>query len=417
VFLGVVLSVFISPASPGHRSRLDHATAPLVEDRQSLAAGEAVDEESARTPVPTVATQPGRGTSRAIRGGTSAVVSLAASLDPEVFHAPSFEKEARALAATLGIAETRDLRRLAADPRLTPTELVATAELLRHARGDPGPFDLPAPAMDAIRTAWQARSADPILAAGAVRALGAFGDARDRLDLLDIAAGESPPPIPSLAVGGLSAARGDAPALELARECLRDGTERRADVALAALSSVAASVGRRLSEGARARCAEMLLLALSRRSSTPGLAGSREQALDALAAAGARTPASLPTGSPARIAAALAVLDPDRAAKPLLCLLSDPDVGDAAWQSAVSTLKTMPMAAPELAALVDRAPQDDPRRALAAEALLRSGSDPFGRARSVLEATRDDGRGTLRERRRAARVLEGARPSAPRTPR
>lgn len=396
--------------------------APAAADRESpTGSGDAQDLEgeagsagrSPRSPgvtIESVPQDPVPMAASAVRRASDAIGSLVASLDMDVFHAGGFEVQARALAAELGPEETRELSALAADWNRPASDRVAAAELLRHSPTADG-WALSEPALAALRQAWQERSGEPILASAAVRALGAFGDTGDRRRMLDSVTPDAPASVGALACAGLSAARGDESALEIARGAFESQDGRRSDVALSALTSIASDKDYGLSAGARARCADVLLGALASRAAgrqqKERAASEQTEILPPLEFVG-RIDSAEEQAGPAcsvRILAALAAIDPERAASALLSSLADESTSDAASQSAASALAAIPTAVPELDAMLGRAQIDQRRRVLAAEALVRSGSDPFGRARSVLERTRDAGRGTLLERR-AARVLE-----------
>ena len=291
-----------------------------------------------------------------------AVVSLAASIDPTRFRAPSFEVEARALASELDAEDAQELALAAGDAGRPAAERVAAAEILRHL----APGELPAAGLATLRSAWLERAGDPVLAAASVRALGAFGDAADRAEML-ADAGE-------LSCAGLSAARGDEAALELVGALGEGADPRRAGIALAALTAIASASDAGLSDAARAGCARALL--------------------------------AIPQDvRPDRLLGAAAAFDPEIARAPLLAVIADAKAGGAAVQSAASALATMPEAEPGLRQLLRDEGLDTARRALAAEALLRLDADPWGEARSALERARDGASGTAVQGR-AARVLD-----------
>ena len=382
--LAVGLDVAIGPpvkSKPGTSSPTEKATTPasptLVDpeaaDRVPIGAELAAAAEPAETLPQELPADPVR----------RAVASLAASLDPEVFHGSGFETQARALAASIGPAQASELAALAADEGRTNAEVVAAAEILRHVPAPDG-FALPAPALARLRSAWEERGSDPVLASGAVRALAVFGDAVDRDAMIAQVTEQAPASVADLACAGLSAARGNEAADDLVRALSVSADARRSAVALSALTAVASAPDRDLSEEARARCAEALL----------------------------RMPEPRTPSETARYLAALSALDPGRAKAPLLAALSDPQGDAATRQSAASALATIPEAEPELLAMVRDGRQDESHRVLAAEVLLRRGADPWGEARSTLERVRDGRSGPAGERR-AARVLERAIDSEP----
>jgi hypothetical protein len=278
------------------------------------------------------------------------------------------------------------MRTLADDRTLTAAQQIAVAEILRHVSppseeaGSAEDLALPAPVLSALRTAWQERDEDPLLAAAAVRALSSLGDPDDRRAMLDALSPGAPSTVLGLACAGLSAARGDEAALEIAQAAGERRDPGSFDVALSALTAIATARDRGLSPEGRAKCAEIL----------HGVLAERE-------ARGERSP---------RLLSALAVLDPIRAEEPLIASLADARASDAAAQSAASVLATMPSATRELDAVIcdERIPQA--RRLLAAEASLRAGRSDSGAARRLLERLRDEGTGTALDRRRAARALE-----------
>jgi hypothetical protein len=313
------------------------------------------------------------------------VVELAAALDPEVFDPKSFEMQARAVAGSAGSECARRMRNLAGDTTLTAVQKIAVAEILRHVDpplGEAGSGEdlaLPAPLLGALRTAWQERDEDPLLAAAAVRALSSLGEPDDRRAMLDALSPGAPSSVLGLACAGLSAARGDEAALEIAQAAEERRDSKSFDVALSALTAMATAKDRRLSPEGRAQCAEILHRMLSERE-----------------ARGERPP---------RLLSALAVLDPIRAEESLLASLADARTSDAAAQSTASALAAMPSATRELDAVIcdERIPQA--RRVLAAEASLRAGGSDSDAARRLLERLRDEGTGTLLDRR-VARALE-----------
>jgi hypothetical protein len=178
-----------------------------------------------------------------------ALAAAAAGLESADFRQADFEQHARALAAGMRAETQAQLVLLAADARLAARERVACAEILRHCAGRA----LPETALGSLREAWAARETEPALASAAVRALGAFGSADDRHALLDQSVAGS-----ELALAGLSAARGDEAALELAVLAEQSTDPRRAEQALAALASIAASEDGGLTPRARAECAARL---------------------------------------------------------------------------------------------------------------------------------------------------------------
>ena len=206
-----------------------------------------------------------------------AVAGLSARLDPATFRPAEFESLARALASELGPDAQRELLLLAADARLAASGRVACAELLRHLAAS----SLPEPALASVREVWAGRERDPVLASAAVRALGAFGSAADRSALLELSLEGSQPQFASLALAGLSAARGDEAALELVAAAQLATDARRADLGLAALCSIAASASSGLSPWVRAQCADAIEHTLTGPQAT---GASRPRKLCALAA-------------------------------------------------------------------------------------------------------------------------------------
>jgi hypothetical protein len=162
---------------------------------------------------------------------------------------PQWVEGARAHAAALEPDAVATLARSAASSAAPPLERCAAAELLRHVPG----AALPAEALEFLRTSFAAREKEPLLALAAVRALAAFGAAEDRSQLFDAAVESS-----SLAMAGLACLRGDEAARELARIARETKDTSRAEVALAALASIAASDEGGLSPRARAECAAQL---------------------------------------------------------------------------------------------------------------------------------------------------------------
>jgi len=203
----------------------------------------------------------------------TAAAGLAADLDPASFRLDEFEMHARALADGLGKEAQAELFALAADPRRQVGERVACAEILRHSPG----AALPEPALQLLRESWKARELDPVLAAAAVRALGAFGDATDRSTLLETNAESS-----ALALAGLSAARGDEAALELSAAAAGNLDARRTTVGLAALCAIAANADSGLSLSVRAQCADSIELSLRDEKAPPETRARRICALAAL---------------------------------------------------------------------------------------------------------------------------------------
>jgi len=179
----------------------------------------------------------------------TALTGLAGDLDPAAFRLGEFEMHARAIASGLGAEGRAELLALAVDSRLQARERIACAEILRHIP-DAG---LPASTLQLLRESWNERERDPVLAAAAVRALGAFGDASDRSALLDAS-----PETNALALAGLSAARGDDAALELSAVAAGNLDARRAMAGLAALCAIAASPDSGLSPAVRAQCADSI---------------------------------------------------------------------------------------------------------------------------------------------------------------
>jgi hypothetical protein len=331
--------------------------------------------------------------SRAQAEAERAVASLAAAIDPELFRAPAYEQQAAAIASDLasgaGALAADELAHVAADCGRSPRERVAAAAILRHAvRPDDSREGaaLPEAALGALRSAWEGRGEDPVLAAAAVSALGAFGDSFDRRAMLADVARENASA--SLARTGLAAARGDDAVLELAGAAAAEASGPVAGVVAGALTSIAGASGPELSPDARARGAQILLAALANRPATDG----------------ASTAADPVRG---RLLAALAALDPERAVEPLLGALRDGASDPALVQCAASALRTIPAASADLAAIAADARVDRGRRTAAAEAVLRSGSDDCASARSALESVRDS-TGSPALARRAARALERA---------
>ena len=208
---------------------------------------ESCDAPAVREPSPQVAPEPaGLRPAELARRALAAAAENLASSD---FRAADFEQRARAIAAGMRAESVAQLVLLAADARLTVRERVACAEILRHCAGRA----LPEAALASLREAWAARETEPALASAAVRALGAFGSADDRHALLEQGVAGS-----QLALAGLSAARGDEAALELAVLAEQSTDPRRAELALAALASIAASAEGGLTPRARAECAARL---------------------------------------------------------------------------------------------------------------------------------------------------------------
>jgi len=170
------------------------------------------------------------------------------------FRPADFEQQARTIAAGMRAETQAQLVLLAADAQLAARERVACAEILRHS----ALRALPEPALGSVREAWGARQSDPALASAAVRALGAFGSADDRRALLEQSLDGSEAGFAALALAGLSAARGDEAALELAALARETPDARRAELALAALASIAVSEEGGLTPRARAECAAQL---------------------------------------------------------------------------------------------------------------------------------------------------------------
>jgi hypothetical protein len=191
---------------------------------------------------------------RAARPSPALLAQAAARALTEVQDGPGRELEARARAAQLDLEGQQELARIAGNARSEVHERLAAAELLRHVPG----ASLPPAALALLRGSWAARETDARLAAAAARALGRFGDAQDRRALLDASAASS-----GIALAGLSAARGDAAALELAAVARDETDARRSEIALAALATIAAAQDGALSPGARSECAAALERAFS----------------------------------------------------------------------------------------------------------------------------------------------------------
>jgi len=274
---------------------------------------------------------------------------LAAAIDPEIFRVATFDVQARAIGRTLDPETARDLARLAADAGVPAAERVAAAAVLRGAPGQPSA--LPGAAVGFLRDAWTARESDPTLAAAAVGSLAAFGNREDRRALLYESATSSSSA--ALARAGLSAARGDDAALEIAAAAADERDPRRAEIAVSALTAIASSDDRELTEMGRSRCAEALARALAAKT-----------AKDA---------------SSARLLSALAALDPRKAERPLLAAIADASTSDAGAQSAASALAAGSSTATNVRADLERLRDDarlsDRRRTLVAATLLRSSPD------------------------------------------
>lgn len=274
---------------------------------------------------------------------------LAAAIDPEIFRVATFDVHARAIARTLDPETARDLARLAADVGAPAAERVAAAAILRGAPGQA--IALPGAAVGFLRDAWTARESDPTLAAAAVGSLAAFGNREDRRALLDESATSSSSA--ALARAGLSAARGDDAALEIAAAAADDRDPRRAEIAVSALTAIASSDDRELTEMGRSRCAEALARALAAKTTKDA--------------------------SSARLLSALAALDPRKAERPLLAAIADASTSDAGAQSAASALAAGSSTATNVRADLERLRDDarlsDRRRTLVAATLLRSSPD------------------------------------------
>jgi hypothetical protein len=162
---------------------------------------------------------------------------------------PQWVAGARAHAAGLDTEAQSALARSAADAGTPPLERCAAAEILRHVPG----AALPADGLSFLRASFAAREKEPQLALAAARALGAFGGPEERAQLLDAALESS-----SLASAGLACLRGDEAARELALIGRESQDARRAEHALAALASIAASDEGGLTPRARAECAAQL---------------------------------------------------------------------------------------------------------------------------------------------------------------
>jgi hypothetical protein len=271
---------------------------------------------------------------------------LAAAIDPDCFHVASFDVQARAIARTVSPETARDLARLASDLRVTAAERVAAAAILRHVPD--GEIALPGAAVLVLRDAWDARASDPTLAAAAVGSLAVFGNTGDRRALLDESSTSSASA--ALARAGLSAARGDAAAFEIAAASVEGRDPRRSEIAISALTAIASSGDGALSDAGRARCAETLSRALTGRAPTDP--------------------------SSARLLSALAAVDARRAEPLLVATIADASTSDAGAQSVASALAAdrsrSANAGASLEKLLGDAHLSDRRRALVAGTLLRA---------------------------------------------
>ena len=388
--LAAALWFALQPA-PGAEARLE-LTAPMPRAQADIAPvspGSPVSPATASTarealalPVPESGTiLPARSEADPEARARAAVETLRGAIEPDRFSTRSFDREARVLAgglrAAAGAGGVAALERIAQGASSGERESVAAAELLRHV----GAAELPGNALAALRRAFEGRAGDATLALAAAAALGRFGDLEDRRAMLEAVSENGPAIDATLALAGLGAARGDGPVLEMAEAMERSFDARRREVALCALTQVVSAGDHGLSESGRARCAELL----------------HGELLAALARG----------ESPSRVVAALAVLEPEEAARRMLAMLADPRSSEGTAQGVASRLASMPIARADLEAVAANGSLPDGRRVLAIEALARVDRKVSAEGRALLERVRERGAETPLGRR-AARVLERA---------
>jgi hypothetical protein len=315
----------------------------------------------------------------------AAVASLRGAIDAPAFSGVAYDRQARVLAGDLrsavgGDDALRALRKIAGEATRDDRDAIAASTLIRVLVGSRA-SELPGNALGALRRSWLGRAGDPTRALAAAGALARFGDALDRGAMLDSVVNGEREPAYSLAFLGLSAARGDGPAIELAEAVEAGGDPRRRDLALCALTSLVSWEDSGLSTEGRLRCGELL----RREMEKAGAQGER----------------------PARLVAALAVLEPAEAAKVLFVVLADPGASEAEAQGVASRLGTMPCATQGLRAFVVDTAAPEIRRLYAAEALMRAEEALPVEARILLEALSDRAPNSP-SGRRAREVLERA---------
>jgi hypothetical protein len=136
-----------------------------------------------------------------------ALAELAALLEAPRTTRVQWERAVRATAGSLSGVHAPGLLAAAADPARAESVRVAAAELLRVRDEESGSLALPGPALHALRTAAASAEPFPMRCAAACRALAWFGDAGDRLALVQALGDPAAGPRAELAAHGLQGTR------------------------------------------------------------------------------------------------------------------------------------------------------------------------------------------------------------------